>query len=144
MIEEWILGHLPETIAAAVAAAMSLVQISPIKWNPWSALARWIGRAINREMMEDVSSMRVTLNNHITKDDERYAKNCRLRILRFNDEILQQKMHTKEHFDEILDDITEYERYCREHPDYKNNKAVLAIRNVENVYQECLAKNKFL
>lgn len=144
MIEEWILGHLPETIAAAVAAIMSLVQIAPIKFNPWSALASWIGRAINREMMEDVSSMRKTLNNHITKDDERYAKNCRLRILRFNDEILQQKMHTKEHFDEILDDITEYERYCREHPDYKNNKAVLAIRNVENVYQECLAKNSFL
>lgn len=144
MIEEWIQGHLPESIAAAVAGVMTIIQVSPIKFDPWSALAGWIGRAINREMMENVKNMRDTLNDHIVKDDERYAKQCRLRILRFNDEILQQKFHTKEHFDEILDDITEYERYCREHPDYKNNKAVMAIRNVESVYQECLAKNSFL
>ena len=144
MIEEWILENLPTAIGGALVAILSILQVSPIKFNPWSALAGWIGGAINREMAAEVGKLRETLTNHIVKDDERYAKNCRLRILRFNDELLQQKMHTKEHFDEILDDITEYERYCREHPDYKNNKAVLAIQNVEHVYQDCLAKNNFL
>ena len=144
MIEAWVLEHLPATVGGVTVAVMSLLQISKVNINPWSALARWLGSAINSAITEEVSKLRETLDNHIVKDDERYAKNCRLRILRFNDEILQQRPHTKEHFDEILDDITEYERYCREHPDYKNNKAVMAIQNVEHVYQECLAKNKFL
>lgn len=143
-MNEWISLHFPETLVIVAVAGSTLIQISPIQINPWSALAKWIGCAINKEMMDDVKDMRKTLERHITVDDERYAKSSRMRILRFNDEILQQKQHTKEHFDEILDDITEYEKYCKEHPDYINNKAVLAIKNVEHVYQECLAKNKFL
>ena len=38
------------------------------------------------------------------------ATTCRYRILRFNDEILHEQRHTKEHFDQILDDITRYEQ----------------------------------
>ena len=38
------------------------------------------------------------------------ATTCRYRILRFNDEILHEQRHTKEHFDQILDDITRYEK----------------------------------
>ena len=143
-MEEWILQHLPETVLLVGLASTTLIQVAPIEINPWSALARWIGRAINKEILDNVSSMQETLDKHITKDDERYAKQCRLRILRFNDEVLQGKLHTKEHFDETMDDITEYERYCAEHPTYKNNKAVRAIRNVNRVYDECLEKNSFL
>ena len=143
-MEELILQHLPEAAILVGLAGTTLIQVSPIKVNPWSWLARTIGRAINKEILENVNSMQETLDKHITKDDERYAKQCRLRILRFNDEILQNKLHTKEHFDEILDDITEYERYCSDHPNYKNNKAVMAIHNVNRVYSECLTKNSFL
>lgn len=143
-MEEWILQNLPGVVLLISFAGTTLIQISPIEINPWSWIAGTVGRAINKEILENVNSMQETLDKHISKDDERYAKQCRLRILRFNDEILQNKRHTKEHFDEILDDITEYERYCSEHPNYKNNKAVMAIRNVDRVYAECLEKNSFL
>lgn len=72
------------------------------------------------------------------------ATTCRYRILRFNDEILHEQRHTKEHFDQILDDITRYEKYCDEHPEYENNKAILAIKNVKRVYQKCSDENSFL
>lgn len=72
------------------------------------------------------------------------ATTCRYRILRFNDEILHEQRHTKEHFDQILDDITRYEKYCDEHPEYENNKATLAIKNVKRVYQKCSDENSFL
>ena len=143
-MQEWILQNLPAAALLISFTGTTLIQVSPIKVNPWSWLARTIGRAINKEILENVSSMQETLDKHISKDDERYAKQCRLRILRFNDEILQNRRHTKEHFDEILGDITEYEIYCSEHKDYKNNKAVMAIHNVNRVYSECMAKNSFL
>lgn len=75
---------------------------------------------------------------------ENEATTCRYRILRFNDEILHDQKHTKEHFDQILDDVTRYEKFCTEHPEYENNKAVLAIENIKRVYKKCSDENTFL
>lgn len=68
----------------------------------------------------------------------------RYRVLRFNDEVIHKQKHTKEHYDQILDDITKYELYCQEHPDYKNNKAVLAIKNIKETYHDCVQNDDFL
>ena len=38
------------TLLAIVAIAMTLVEITPIKVNPWSAFGRWIGRIFNGEV----------------------------------------------------------------------------------------------
>lgn len=65
-------------------------------------------------------------------------------MLRFNDEVLQGVRHTKEHFDEVLEDIDEYECYCKAHPEYPNNKAVLAIENIRGIYATALKEHDFL
>ena len=52
--------------------------------------------------------------------------------------------HTEEEFNEILYSIKRYERYCDDHPEYENNRAVLAIENIERVYKECMATHDFL
>lgn len=49
-----------------------------------------------------------------------------------------------EEFVEVLAKIDDYERYCEEHPDYPNNRAVLAIENIREVYKERLKKRDFL
>lgn len=84
------------------------------------------------------------LEAHCTADDERYIKQCRTRILRFNDEAIRGMHHTEEHFDDVLDDITEYNRYCEEHKDFKNEKAVMAISNIQRVYKICMEEDSFL
>ena len=143
-MSEWLGRHILEAAFLLLAGGSTLIQIAPVKLNPWTALARWLGRAINGETLAEMHEMKVSMDRHIMLDDERYAKQCRMRILRFNDELLQKARHTKEHFDEILDDITEYERYCEMHPGYRNSKANMAIANVETIYQQCLAEKNFL
>lgn len=78
------------------------------------------------------------------ESQETQATTCRYRILRFDDEIRHDEHHSKEHFDQILDDITGYELYCEDHPDYKNNRAVMAIGNIKRVYQQCCTDGTFL
>ena len=34
---------------------LSLVQIAPVKWNPWSALAKALGRAVNADLMQELA-----------------------------------------------------------------------------------------
>lgn len=118
-------------------AVMSLVQIAPVKVNPWSWLARTIGRAINAEVINK-------LDAHIKMDDRRTADGHRARILHFNNELLRDIGHTQEEFFEVLAEIDAYEEYCREHPEYPNNRAVLAIENIREVYKERLKKRDFL
>lgn len=116
---------------------MTVVQIAPVKINPWSWLARTIGRAINAEVIKK-------LDDHITMDDRRCADGHRTRILHFNNEMLRDINHTKEEFTEVLAEIDAYEDYCRAHPEYPNNRAVLAIENIREVYKERLKLHDFL
>lgn len=135
----------------SVILLLTLVQITPIKINPWSALARAIGRAFNGDVMKALDEVkaeqklsRSRLDEHIRMDDERNADQHRARILRFNNELVRDIPHTKEEFIDVLADIDSYERYCRDHEDYKNNRAVHAIANIERVYDERLQKHDFL
>lgn len=86
---------------------LTLVEFAPIKINPWSALARAIGRAVNADVLRDIP-------------------------------------HTKEEFIDVLADIDFYERYCRDHENYKNNRAVHAIANISRVYDDRLREHDFL
>lgn len=121
-----------------------LVEITPIKINPISAIGKALGKAINGDVMEKLEETRQILDTHIKTDDARNADMHRSKILRFNNELLRNIPHTKEEFVDALYEIDCYEEYCREHPDYKNNRAVHAIANISRVYDERLAKKDFL
>lgn len=82
-----------------------------------------------------------TLRDEIAEDR---ATDARIRILRFSDEVRHNVRHSKESFDQVNLDIDTYRRYCEGHPDYKNNRAVMAIANIERVYAECLHNQDFL
>ena len=69
-------------------------------------------------------------------EKEEKVRDARKRILDFNDEIVRGLYHSKEHFDEILEDIDMYNTYCQTHENYENSKAVLAIQNIKYNYSE--------
>ena len=123
---------------------MTLIQITPIKINPWSWLGKIIGRAINGEVLDKVNTLAEDVRELKNEDAEQWASLSRSHILRFGDELLHGVVHSKEHFDQILLDISKYEAYCDEHPEYKNNIANATIKQIKNTYQRCLEENKFL
>lgn len=132
------------TTGGGVLLLLTLIQIAPIKVDPWTAIFRAIGRAFNAEMMKELRDVRSKLDEHIKNDDERNADEHRARILRFNNELIREIPHTKEEFIDVLADIDYYEAYCRDHQDYKNNRAVHAIANIGRSYDERLKKHDFL
>lgn len=124
--------------------AMTLVQITPIKFNPWSWLGKCIGRAINSEVLNKVDELSQELADHKAKSEERHATLCRAHILRFGDEVLHGIPHSKEGYDNILLDIDSYEEYCDQHPCYKNNVALATISHIKKMYQKHLEEDSFL
>lgn len=136
----------------------TLIQISPVKINPWSWLGKmlnWIWRqfcrSLNADVLDELAQVKETqkatatkLENHIKLDDRREADKVRASILQFNNELLRDIPHTKEEFVEILAKIDWYNDFCKENADYKNCRAVHAIANIERCYDERLQKHDFL
>ena len=108
----------------------TLIQISPMKIDPWSSIAKLIGNAINKDIKDAL--------------DEKDAIAARIRIIIFNDELLSDIKHSKDYFDQILFDIDTYENYCHKHPDFKNSTIIFAAENIKNCYKKCLEKHSFL
>lgn len=97
-----------------------------------------------REKDERIQTVMELLEKIRAENGENKATTYRYRILRFDDEIRHGTKHSKEHFDQIIEDVDEYEEYCSGHPEYRNNKAVMAIENIKRVYQNCANEGTFL
>ena len=128
-----------------------LIRIPKLEINIWTALAHVVGRALNGDVITKVDKLTSDVNQlssdfdvHLKLEEEERVRSARQRILRFNDELLLRGKHTKEHYDEILEDIDRYEQYCLDHPDYRNNKAHRAISNIKNEYDNHLINHDFL
>lgn len=130
-------------ICVGGVALSALVDISPIKLDPWKWLFRKLGKVLNGEVLAELEKTQKKLEAHIQADDERDADTHRARILRFNNELLRDIPHTKEDFINILADIDDYKAYCRDHEEYKNSRAVHAIANIEKNYDKRLEKHDF-
>ena len=130
---------------------LTIIELVPIKINPWSKLAENIGKAFNKPALDKITSVEQQLkktneklDGHIANDELQKAEDARAAALRFNNELLRGIPHTREEFFEVLQKIDIYEEYCDKHKDYENNRAVHAIANINRVYDERLAKHDFL
>lgn len=142
--------------------AFTVLQIAPIKVNPWTWIGKllgrffgWlgkrIGKAINGDVvmeLEGIKDRLTELEEHDEKQDATRDKDkaldARRRILRFADEVRRKEKHSLEHFNNILDDITYYKNYCKTHKDFANDRARISIKIIEDVYEECTLNNSFL
>lgn len=77
------------------------------------------------------------------KGDRREAVNCRVRILRFEDELQENRRHSKDSFDQVMTDITTYDHYCEQHPDFKNSQTAATVDHIQKVYADRLEKHDF-
>lgn len=130
-------------IACGGSIITAIVAITTLLLNrKWQKEDRTADRI--SELSGKIDTVRDTLNNHIAKDAEQDARQARRRIINFSDECRRGLLHSSEHFDSVLDDITFYKRYCDEHPRFKNEKAVHSIEYVEEVYDKTKRENKFI
>lgn len=137
--------------AGGLFVLLTLVQIAPIKINPWSWLARKVGSAINSQVIKDLADLKADekelqdkLDEHIRIDNERDANLHRMRILSFNTDLMRGIDFTHEYFVDMLREIDEYEAYCAKHEEYKNNRAVMAIEYIRKCYQDRMRTGDFL
>ena len=137
-------GYAEMGLVGLVIILFGLIRIPRVDLNIWALLAKKLGKALNKDITEKVDRLTRDFEYHLQVEEEDKIDEARRCILRFNDEILCKQRHSKEHFDEILDYIDTYEEYCNTHPNYKNNKAMIAIDTIKKTYDKCLEEHDFL
>lgn len=114
----------------------------------WGFIQFLVQRKDNKdECGKKIIEMIKKLDGKIDKLDdelgERSAISCRVRIIKFMDEILEGWSHSHDSYVQVMQDITNYLRYCAEHPEFKNHQTEATIAHIQADYQERLEKNDF-
>ena len=91
-----------------------------------------------------VDKLQSSFDQHVEDYEAAKAASQRYRILRFYDEVCEGRKHSESHFEDILDDIDEYELYCDTHPKFKNNRGHVAMKYIRDVYEKVKASGGFL
>lgn len=129
---------------AVWTALIALGSAVIVKLLDWLLARRNEKKGAIAQLTRKVDKIASDLKAHIEENREQSAIQARERIQRFNDEILHDQKHTKEHFDSILIDITDYDQYCSTHENFKNQVTSLAEENIKRVYDKCQQEKSFL
>lgn len=97
-----------------------------------------------KKTQTDIANLQKTLDAHIVEDENERARNQRYRILRFYDELCEGRHHSESHFEDILDDITNYRNYASTHPNFHNSRGEIAMEEIQETYRQIKHDGGFL
>ena len=129
--------------ALALAIVGSLVEITPIKFNPISAILRWLGKRLNSAISEQVEAL--SEKQDILRDtvDDNEIDRIRWEILDFANSCRNGRKHTMEEFDHVIELNTKYHAILKRR-NLTNGKIDLEYAYIESLYKRCQQENSFL
>lgn len=120
------------------------VQFTPIiKFNPISCVCKWIGQAINGEVLEHISRLETRADEQRKSIDENEMDRIRWEVLDFANACRNGSRHTKDEFQHIIALNTKYHALLDKY-EMENGVFDVEYAYILDVYQECQHKGNFL
>lgn len=99
------------TPSVVIFGVITLIEVVPIKINPWHALFKWVGKAINGDLQKQVTEIKQEVTD-LKKDCElKNADDMRWEILNFANTCRQGAHHSKDEWRHVMDQLAKYEDY---------------------------------
>ena len=115
-------------ITAGVVVLLSLIQISPLKLNPWDTLLGWFGKKLNGRTEKRLEKVEKQIR-------DMWINNHRQTILTFARECREEINHSPDEWTNVLNVAEEYERYVTENH-VTNGIITQDTEYVRGLYQE--------
>lgn len=126
-----------------IFGAITLFEIVPIKINPWTTLFRWIGKAINGELKEQLSDLSSDVSELKSDFEMKKAEDMRWEILEFANTCRIGNEHSKDEWRHVMNQVSEYEEYT-ERKGITNGVIEEDTRFLRELYHERNLRNDFL
>ena len=97
-----------------ILGTITIFEITPIKVNPWKRIFKWIGTAINGELIKEIEHLKKDVSTIKNDQQEDNAENMRCRILSFARSCRRHEYHDTEEWNNIISQIKKYETYVEE------------------------------
>ena len=119
---------------ASLVALLTLIQVSPLRLNPWDTLFAWVGKKTNSKQIAQLDSLEKTVTA-LWVNDHRY------RILTFARECRAGIEHSSDEWSNLLCVCDEYEVYV-EKKQIANGIVKADTRYLRDLYQELSREHK--
>lgn len=119
------------------------IEITPFKINPLSSLVKWMGHCFNKDTKKQLDSISLQLVDLSNRIDQIEIHDMRSTILDFANSCINERKHTQEEFEHVIDLYTSYEKIIEERG-MKNGRIELAYQYISDLYTACLKNNNFL
>jgi hypothetical protein len=135
-----------------VVIGLAAVQYLPGELRPLS----WLKHAIRKLLLDGIDKKITAVGTQLSglvsdyeafKDEvkERQAVEARSRISLFADDLYHNdRPHSKDSFEQILEDINFYMDYCEAHRGFRNNITQASIDMINRSYADHLNEKKFI
>ena len=121
-------GELAGWAVVLLILLFSLIQVSPLKLNPWDKILGWFGSKLNGDMAKHVS--------HLEKQTQDiWINSHRQTLLSFARECRHEVEHSADEWTYVLNVADEYEQYCEEN-DVSNGVVRADTRYIRDLYHE--------
>ena len=120
-----------------------VVDISPIKINPWKSFLKWLGQAITADVMKEIREIKETQKEQQATIDENEKDRIRYEVLDFANSCRRGVHHTKDEFEHIISLHSKYERLLKKTND-ENGVFTEEYKYILEIYHECQREDKFV
>lgn len=127
-------GEMAGWVFTVLILLLSLIQISPMKLNPWDNLLGWFGKKMNGGTEERVKNLEKQIR-------EMWINNHRQCILTFARECRSNFVHSSDEWTNVLNVAEEYEKYVAENK-VTNGIITQDTEYLRNLYQEISREHK--
>lgn len=139
-------GDLAKAIGQALIyliASGTIIEISPIKFNPITMILKWMGDKMNSGLKTELDALKKAQEEQKKDFQDFKVAQYRYEIFQFESEIRDNNdRHTEEQYNHILEQCKKYEAYCVDN-DIPNGKAEMAIKHIRDVCYDHLKHDSF-
>lgn len=140
---EQILDWLVKNFLQVIVIFSIFIQITPIKWNPITTFAKWLGKIFTKELSDQITTMQENIDDIRDDIDENEKDRIRWEVLDFANSCRNGRQHTQEEFRHIATLNDKYKVLLERTKD-KNGVFEAEYKYIDELYQERLKKNDFL
>ena len=120
-----------------IATALSVVvEITPIKINPWSKILKSIGKIMNQDLCVEMKNINEKLKVVSSRVDENEIDRIRYEILDFSNACRNNREHSKDQFQHVIDINKKYHKILEENG-LENGIIDVEYDYILRVYKDC-------
>ena len=135
VFQKYLTGEVAGWVVVSIILVLSLIQVSPLKLNPWDSIFGWFGRKTNGATIKRLEEVEKQINDMWINDHRQkiltFARECRCDIT-----------HSSDEWTNVLNMAEEYERYVHE-KNITNGIITQDTQYLRKLYQELSMEHKF-